>query len=113
MTPFGYPGTTYAPGSLIDSAVYASSEPRFAVFALAARSSRSGPTFAVEPAGLNVWQALHPWEANSALPAAAFPAGAAGAGVVPVLWDTTGLRSSTFAPASGGSPAKAMIAPSI
>jgi hypothetical protein len=32
---------------------------------------------------------------------------------VPVVSDTTGFRSSTLAPASGGSPAKAMIAPNI
>jgi len=32
---------------------------------------------------------------------------------VPVVWDSTGFRSSTFAPASGGSVAKTMIAPSI
>ena len=55
MTPAGNLGTTYAFGSTIDSAVYLSSGPRFAVFASAARLSRFGPTVPAAPAGLNVW----------------------------------------------------------
>jgi hypothetical protein len=70
ITPLWNPGTTYAFGSSIDSLVYASSEPRFAFLASDASLSRSGPTLPVAFAGLYVWQPAHPFDANSALPAA-------------------------------------------
>ena len=77
MTPFGYPGCTYAPGSTIDCFVNAASG-CFACFAYCASLSRSGPIVPVDPAGLYVWHELQPWAAKSALPFAALPLAAGG-----------------------------------
>ena len=71
----------YAFGSLIE-VVMNWSRGCPALAADAFRLSRSGPTLPFDPAGLNVWHAAH--GVNSALPAAAFPAGWVGVGVVPV-----------------------------
>src|SRR5947208_16681229 len=71
----------YAFGSLIDVVMnWSSGCPALAADSF--RLSRSGPTLPFDAAGLNVWHAAH--GVNSALPAAAFPAGCVWAGVVPV-----------------------------
>src|SRR5207247_7180513 len=48
-------------------------EPCFAFCASATSLSRSGPTWPLAPAGLNVWHPPQPFEANSFFPAAASP----------------------------------------
>ena len=51
------------------------SVPWFARWADAARLSRFGPIVPVVPAGLNLWQAPHPFERNTGLPRTGFPFG--------------------------------------
>ena len=67
MMPFWYPLTTTLPGSTIDSRTYWAGVSPFPYLAAeAVRSSRSGPTVPVAPAGLNVWQPLQPADLNVA-----------------------------------------------
>src|SRR5881394_1001449 len=65
----------YELGLTIDVSTNWSSGPWFPCLAYCGSLSRSGPTLPFEAAGWYVWQPPHPFEANSCLPAAAFPFG--------------------------------------
>src|SRR5581483_2207070 len=84
MTPLGKPGEMYAFGSSIDCFTNAASC-ILSFFASASGAvSRSGPTFALVPAALNVWQAPQPAEMKTAFPFALGAAAAVGVAAVVV-----------------------------
>src|SRR5579864_1921094 len=81
MTPVGKPGEMYAFASTIDCFTNAARAMLSFFASTAGAVSRSGPTFALVPAGLKVWHAPQPAEMKIAFPFAA-GAGVAAAVVV-------------------------------
>lgn len=77
MIPLWKPGAINASGATIDLRTKAASDILALFASIVGRVSRSGPIFAVEPAGLKVWQAAQPLAVKIALPRTAAAALAA------------------------------------